>query len=238
MHTLRLTKGTAGPDAHGLIPLRLALVEAYVEDLLNKVREVDHLTVCSGTGSRQTFRRADDPASQPGSLEPIPEGRYDVGDLDWAGAAHDYGAWHSSALGPCWTPINPAAGQVAYRSAIGFHLDANRGAGAPGSAGCVVFPTLDGLKAFVAWMELHRPRSLVVDWGLGSVEKATSGAPPPRAAQRLKVFAHDGRLRTFRNGREVAASAKVFVHDGKLGVVVDGENVAPDGLSIDLTYRT
>lgn len=118
-------------------------------------------TVYSGVASRQNFRtRASQVARR---LEPIPEGVYTLGPIEWAGGQGNYDVVWSSALGPVWCDIDPTR-------AIGFHLDANSSV-APGSAGCVVFPTLAALQKFVRWFGgRNAPQRLIVNWGMGTVK--------------------------------------------------------------------
>lgn len=129
-------------------------------ELLNLSNGHESIVALSGVASKQNFRSS---ASQVvGALEPIPEGVYDLGPLEWAGRPGDYKTVWSGALGPVWVTIDPAR-------AIGFHLDANA-ATAPGTAGCVGFPDMATLKRFVSWFTPTPPTRLVVDWGLGTVK--------------------------------------------------------------------
>lgn len=117
--------------------------------------------VASGARGAQAFRKPADPRSVPGCLEPIPEGRYSIGDIEFAGGKDNYEASWGAGLGPVWVPINATFADD--RSAFGFHLDSNSSV-AGGSAGCVVFRDMADLKRFVAALRKHDPRILVVDW--------------------------------------------------------------------------
>ncbi len=125
------------------------------------------LLVVSGAPSAQRFRTGN--RSKAGSLEPLPEGAYTIGPVEWAGGkAGDYTTkWPDPGLGPVWVAITYKPPSGTQRSALGFHVDDNAPV-APGSAGCVVFRTLADLKVFVGWMSQHRPRELYVNWGLGT----------------------------------------------------------------------
>lgn len=119
---------------------------------------IGRMLVNSGAPTRQVFRT--EPRQRSGSLEPIPEGHYILGSLDWAGKPGDYATQFPAIKSPIWVVIM-------RDRAIGFHLDGNRGY-APGSAGCIVFKTLDDLKRFVGWWnEVGGFRDCLVDWGLG-----------------------------------------------------------------------
>lgn len=169
-HTLRITPGTAGPDAYGLIALHLSLLDG-------DGKEVGHLPCYSGQPGRQVFRTHDDPKAVAGCMEPLPEAVYRIQALDWAGGRHNYTARFSGALGPVFALLLPVAGYEMARSEFGFHLDANLST-APGSAGCPTFRTLADLKTWVGWMEAHKPATVTVDYGLGTVPKPGQ-APPP-----------------------------------------------------------
>lgn len=56
--------------------------------------------------------------------------------------------------------------------------------------------------------------------------------------ERLKVFAHGGRVRVFQGGREVdSTTVKLFVHDGEIGASVNGQVAHLSSLTLDLAYR-
>jgi len=130
---------------------------------------VESLKVVSGAPGAQRFLLFSDPDSFPGSLQPIPQGRYNIGDIDWAGGKDNYNASHvhpSDGIGPVWVPL--VGRQSDDRDAFGFHVDWNwiqRGKN-PGSAGCVCPTSLTDLKELVRLLREFDPRLLVVDWGL------------------------------------------------------------------------
>ena len=126
----------------------------------------------SGQRGKQNFRT---PAmSRAGSMEPLPEGYWKLGLVEWAsGIKGDYSKnWpdQNDGLGPIW--VNMTCTSPTERSAIGFHLDHNAKGGAPGTVGCVGIPVMADLKKFVSWFEDPRfaPKMAVVNWGLGTVE--------------------------------------------------------------------
>lgn len=177
MSMLRLTKGAMDPQ--GLITFRLGL---WVDGI-----EVRHWATNSGSPGVQHLRTYDDPKSRPGNLEPIPEREYKLGPLEFAGS--DYQTWFSPALGPVWVSIfAPGDTDSRYRGAFGIHLDANRRM-APGSAGCVVFPTMESLQDFVNWHKKHDPGLLVVDHGFGTVQ-----GPPGETVGETKTEPKDWKV--------------------------------------------
>ncbi|WP_052128285.1 glycoside hydrolase family protein [Neosynechococcus sphagnicola] len=130
---------------------------------------VASLKVISGAPGHQNFLLFNNPASVPGSLQPIPQGRYAIGDLDWAGGRDDYSISHShpsDGIGPVFVSLTCL--QPDDRDAFGFHGDWNwitRGE-SPGSAGCVCPTNLADLKELVKLLRQLNPRVLEVDWGL------------------------------------------------------------------------
>jgi hypothetical protein len=154
--TLRRTKQV---DARGLELLSLKKIVDSIP--------MAELLVVSGAVGKQSFRIGS--RSQAGSREPLPEGRYSVGRVEWAsGKAGDYSkSWPDPGLGPVWVSITYSAPGVTDRSALGFHVDANAPV-APGSVGCVVFRSMADLRTFVGWMNQHNPKELYVNWGLGT----------------------------------------------------------------------
>jgi GH24 family phage-related lysozyme (muramidase) len=155
---LRLTRA-GRRDGRGLEVLTLALVRPGVTSTLS---------VTSGAPGAQAFRTG--AASRSGSLEPLPEGRYGLGPVEWANGVGNYSASWGPGLGAVWVAINYQTPGTTARSALGFHLDSNIKT-APGSAGCVVFPSTDDLRKFVGWMNESKPQHLFVDWGLGTCPK-------------------------------------------------------------------
>lgn len=161
---LTLTK-TERRDRYGLAVLRLAL---HAPNLGEKFVEVN-----SGNAAHQIFRAHDDPGAHPGSLEPIPEGRYQVS-LPIYRPPNEY--WPAG-IGDRTMPLTPLDFLVGGRGAFEIHPDANR-LSAPGSAGC---PCTDGTKDWgriAYWVKELGADVLYVDWGLGVVELPDEFAPP------------------------------------------------------------
>jgi hypothetical protein len=151
---------TGKRDQHGLEILQL--------QRFNDGVPMGVLTAYSGGPRNQVFRRGVD--SRRGSGEPLPEGLWSIGDIDWKAGKDNYSASWGPGLGAAWVPIEYQAPGDTERSAIGFHLDENV-ISAPGSDGCVVFRTKADLASFIAWLRSDNPRQLYVDWGLGSCPK-------------------------------------------------------------------
>lgn len=125
------------------------------------------LRVISGAPTVQKFRVPEDPLDYPGNLEPIPQGRYTIGDILWAGARDDYSKDHAhqnNGIGPVFVPIIKTFRDPQPRDAFGFHIDRNKSHGFPGSAGCVCPITMNDLKELVRLLRLYDPRDLFVDW--------------------------------------------------------------------------
>lgn len=166
---IRVTK-TKKKNSDGLIELKVSLIDSVTGN------EETSLTAVSGQPDKQSFRTAFE--SKSGSMEPIPEGYYKLGPVEWSDSRGDYdGSW-GEGLGPIWVQIDPAPGMVIARSALGFHFDENKRI-APGSAGCLVFQDLKKLKKFVGWFADKRfaPKKMVVNWGLRTVETNLEGPP-------------------------------------------------------------
>ena len=127
---------------------------------------LDSLRVVSGAPGIQKFKLPED--SDAGSLEPIPQGRYIIGDIDWAGGKNNYEVAHfheNDGIGPVFVPLIKHFTQIDDRDAFGFHVDWNE-RHSPGSAGCVCPTTMGDLKELVRLLRLYDPRDLFVDWGL------------------------------------------------------------------------
>lgn len=133
-----------------------------LKPLCLKIGDEEFLTV-SGQGYAQNFRLPNDPKSVPGNMEPLPQGDYSIADISWANGKDNYNASHGPGLGPVFVALT--AQFKDDRGAFGFHLDSNI-VEAPGSAGCVVFSSVDELKRFVAVLRKHDPKTLKVNWGL------------------------------------------------------------------------
>jgi lysozyme len=128
---------------------------------------LDSLKVITGDSANQRFNLPKD--SDQGSGEPIPQGRYEIGDIDWAGGRDNYNAAHpisGNGLGPVWVPLKKL--QIDDRDAFGMHCDWNwlTEKHSPGSAGCVCPTSIDDLKELVRLLRKYDPRILVVYWGL------------------------------------------------------------------------
>ena len=134
-----------------------------LKPLCLKIGDEEFLTV-SGQGYAQNFRLPNDPKSVPGNMEPIPQGDYSIADISWANGKDNYNASHGPGLGPVWVALT--AQFKDDRGAFGFHLDSNI-VESPGSAGCVVFSSVDELKRFVAVLRKYDPKTLKVNWALG-----------------------------------------------------------------------
>lgn len=144
-------------DARGLELLNLAYIKPGAA--------VASLLVVSGAPGRQSFRTG--AASKSGSLEPLPEGRYGIEDIAWAGGKDNYKASWGAGLGPASVPLRYLGPGATERSAIEIHYDANHGT-SPGTAGCIGLQSIDDLRTLVGWLRDTDPRDLYVDWGLGT----------------------------------------------------------------------
>lgn len=120
-------------------------------------------SVASGAKNCQVLRKPNDPRSTAGNREPIPQGVYRIGDIEWANGKDNYNASWGPGLGPVWVALSAQFSDD--RSAFGMHLDENID-WAPGSAGCVVFPDTDTLKLLVSTLRQYDPQILEVNWGL------------------------------------------------------------------------
>lgn len=153
---LRLSR-SGKKDSRGLELLRLQ----YLKDgaLVGEV-----LTV-SGAPSAQNFRTG--AQSRAGSLEPLPEGRYGIADIAWAGGRNNYGASWGPGLGPASVPLSYLGPGRTQRSAIEIHYDSNASV-SPGTAGCVGMRSISDLQTLVGWLRDSDPQHLYADWGLGT----------------------------------------------------------------------
>ncbi|MBD1877255.1 glycoside hydrolase family protein [Nodosilinea sp. FACHB-131] len=146
-----------------------SLEELLLEFISPQGNVAASLKVISGAPGRQNFRVPEDPLDKAGNLEPLPQGRYTIGDIMWAGARDDYSKDHAhetNGIGPVFVPIIKTFRDPKPRDAFGFHQDRNK-SGFPGSAGCVCpLDGLNGLKELVRLLRLYDPRDLFVDWGI------------------------------------------------------------------------
>lgn len=144
-----------------LAPAQFGLVDIHL-DAWQNLNYLGRITVNSGAPGAQVFRTLVN--ERKGQLEPCPEGVFNLGPLEWAGGKGNYDAQFPQIQSPIWVMIDP-------RRAIGFHLDGNRRT-APGSAGCLVFKTVDDMKKFVNWYNGYGAfQQLICNWGLGSVKE-------------------------------------------------------------------
>lgn len=159
---IRVTK-TNQYDGTGLMRLNVELLQG------NKA--IDRVAAVSGQPGKQYFRVGSQ--SRSGSLEPLPEGKWNLGNLEWAsGKPGDFSrSWpdRNDGLGPIWVSMTPTFSTT--RSAIGFHLDNNANRGLPGTSGCVGLATKSDLNKFVSWFGNPKssPKVAYVDWGLGTL---------------------------------------------------------------------
>jgi lysozyme len=160
---LRLTK-TKTKDQSGCYKLRLAYVKHG--------QEIDHLMTCSGQARVQNFRTG--PKSVSGSYEPLPEGQWQIHNIQWAGGRDNYSANWRSGIGPMKILLTYKGPQYTRRTEIMIHLDENRHRGAAGTAGCIGLYTIADCKRLVRWLRDTDPRDLYVDWGLGTCPQPTA----------------------------------------------------------------
>ncbi|NEN90009.1 MAG: hypothetical protein F6K48_14260 [Okeania sp. SIO3H1] len=149
---------TGNKDKHGCNVLKLS----YYKDRIF----TDKIQCCSGAPGRQFFRTGDE--SWAGSLEPLPEGKWYVHDIEWADGKDNYSGnvWQSG-IGPVTVPLDYLGPRGTDRSAIEIHIDWNW-QWAPGTAGCVGIYSIVDFQLFVSWLRETDPRDLYVDWGLGT----------------------------------------------------------------------
>lgn len=159
----RLTR-TSDVDHAGLVLLKL--------DFVTQNGVGDSMTVYSGNPDNQNFLLYTDFRSVPRSFQPIPQNRYTIGDIEFAGGIDNFtinwpepdgNAGPTSGLGPVWVGLT--AQRPDDRGDFGFHLDNNKTV-SPGSAGCVCVETKTALRKLVKLFREYNLRLLVVDWGL------------------------------------------------------------------------
>ncbi|MBD2499629.1 glycoside hydrolase family protein [Anabaena azotica] len=155
---LKLTK-TNRRDEFGCFVLKM---EYYKDGQLQ-----DFLNVCSGAPSRQIFKTGT--KSIPKSLEPLPEGKWQIESIKWATGKDKYvGEFPTPGVGPVSTPLTYLEPNSTRRSAIEIHIDWNRRKGSPGTAGCVGIYNIADYQRFVSWLRETDPKGFYVDWGLGT----------------------------------------------------------------------
>ncbi len=123
----------------------------------------DAIYCASGQPGKQNFRLPNDPKSYPGCMEPLPQGKYTIGNISWAAGKDNYKGSHGAGLGPVWVPLTAQFNDD--RSAFGLHLDENISI-SPGSAGCIVFASIQDLTKLVVLLRKYDPKTLDVNWEL------------------------------------------------------------------------
>lgn len=127
----------------------------------------DQLEVCSGGPWNQNFCTGSETFS--GSFEPLPEGKWSIGNIAWADGTDNYdGEVFNTGIGPVSIPLEYVKPGTTEREAIEIHIDWNKDYGAPGTAGCIGISTIADYKILVSWLRESDPRELFVDWGLGT----------------------------------------------------------------------
>jgi Bacterial pre-peptidase C-terminal domain len=159
---IRVTK-TNRTTSDGLTELQVSLVKDG--------KLIDSIAGVSGQPSKQSFRTAD--ISKAGSAEPLPEGYWTLGNVEWASGikGDESKSWADppyDGVGPAWVNMQPT--YATERGSIGFHLD-NNSYIYPGTVGCVGIMNKSDLRKFVSWFDSYdAPKVAIVDWGLGTVE--------------------------------------------------------------------
>ncbi len=158
LNYLKLTR-TDSRESFGCYRLRL--------EYFKNGQPVDSLYVVSGQPKRQFFRTGRD--SKRGSYEPLPEGRWKIRNILWAGSPDVYDKKiFKDGIGPVKIPIDFVPKSGTERDLIQIHIDWNRST-APGTAGCIGVASVADFKRLVTWLRDTDPRELVVDWKLKSV---------------------------------------------------------------------
>nr|WP_315862947.1 MULTISPECIES: glycoside hydrolase family protein [unclassified Thermosynechococcus] len=113
--------------------------------LVNGDRRVDRVNVYSGAPSAQILNSGS--SDYPGSLRPIPPGKYHLGQIEYN--PQGWGA----GIGHYWIDLIPFPDTQTYqRSGFGIHLDANYWTpNGRGSAGCLVTPHQKDLDRILKW---------------------------------------------------------------------------------------
>lgn len=152
---LRLTK-TERKDTYGCFILNL---EYFKNGQLK-----DSINVCSGQPRRQLFETGRE--SVP-NAQPLPEGKWRIGDIQWVGEKDKYRGSFGDGLGPVKIPLDYVAPGTTRRSEILIHLDWNR-ENSPGTIGCIGVYGVDDFQQLVSWLRDTDPRDLFVNWGKGT----------------------------------------------------------------------
>ncbi|WP_017742065.1 glycoside hydrolase family protein [Scytonema hofmannii] len=141
---------------------------------------VDELPMRSGQARCQNFRKGID--SKSGSFEPLPEGRWKIEQIFWAGGKDNWNASHGDGIGPVSVPLTYDSPEKTDRSAIVIHWDENALEGKPGSAGCPVTYTLEAMKKVIGWLRDSDPKYFYVDWNLGTCPAVSFPKPEPHSS--------------------------------------------------------
>lgn len=159
-HFLRQVKN-GGFDSNGLQILSLQLCQ-----MLDSKRFFvkDSLPIRSGLSGAQAFRVASE--SKSGSHEPLPEGYYKLGPVEWVGGkVNDYSGSWGPGMGSTWSDLIPL--MQTERSALGVHLDTRT----PGSEACTAIQGVENEKKYVQWRKQYPDiEKLTANYGLGTVE--------------------------------------------------------------------
>jgi Bacterial pre-peptidase C-terminal domain len=146
-------------------------LEELQVSLVRNGKMIDSIAAVSGQPSKQSFRTAK--ISKAGSGEPLPEGYWQLGSVEWASGikGDESKNWDDppyNGVGPAWVGMQPL--YQTERSAIGFHLD-NNSSLYPGTVGCIGLLNKADLHKFTGWFDSYdAPKVAIVDWGLGTVE--------------------------------------------------------------------
>lgn len=119
--------------------------------------------VASGQPYAQNFRLPSDSLSVPGNMEPLPQGIYKIGELQWYNKVKEINYDGPQGIGSLFIPLIATFGDD--RGAFGIHIDANMSK-SPGSAGCVVIALLEHLQQIANYITINKIAFLDVDWGL------------------------------------------------------------------------
>lgn len=199
---LKCTKTTA-KAYNDLTLLQLSLMEGY--------KIIKSWPMVSGAPGRQNFRLPKD--SVMGSLEPLPQGKYTLGPIEWKGKPNDWNTkWETAGIGALWISLTPTF--QTSRSAFGVHLDDNS-ASSPGTAGCLSNKDKAVLEDLVKHIEQYKPKSLTCDWGIDSTK--------PTAKKIALDIGHGDFVdeTTGKHGREPGASGPGFTEHEAAKIIYD-----------------